>query len=329
MSSLAYHEYTAIILGGTGRLGSHLVRSFLLSPLCSRLVSVGRPGHADRLNNFITDKMGAAGAKSKLKAIDIAEDLSDLPAAMKEHGTGAELAVSALGARGGRYGLASPADLLRLDVAENLSFAETAAQDLGASHITLMSHVGANYARWTKNENAEDEATPRNFKDAKGLLETLSDGSGNQTDPTEGTIAACTGRTLTSLAALFQHPSEGSRRHGQWALASGYQVETSEILKNLGTRVSIFKPSLITGEPCDQCDGPPTSSTSSVKERLIDTLYPIQAQFMRAQYREISADHLALAIRINHEMCVPSEGVLMEPLGYEECMRLIGKDEDI
>ncbi|KAF4669299.1 hypothetical protein FOZ61_004589 [Perkinsus olseni] len=223
--------------------------------------------------------MGAAGAKSKLKAIDIAEDLSDLPAAMKEHGTGAELAVSALGARGGRYGLASPADLLRLDVAENLSFAETAAQDLGASHITLMSHVGANYARWTKNENAEDEATPRNFKDAKGLLE--------------------------------------------------YQVETSEILKNLGTRVSIFKPSLITGEPCDQCDGPPTSSTSSVKERLIDTLYPIQAQFMRAQYREISADHLALAIRINHEMCVPSEGVLMEPLGYEECMRLIGKDEDI
>ncbi|KAF4735823.1 hypothetical protein FOZ63_019597, partial [Perkinsus olseni] len=75
--------------------------------------------------------MGAAGAKSKLQAIDVAEDLSDLPAAMKEHGTGAELAVSALGARGGRYGLASPADLLRLDVAENLSFAETAAQELG------------------------------------------------------------------------------------------------------------------------------------------------------------------------------------------------------
>ncbi|KAF4727691.1 hypothetical protein FOZ63_002866, partial [Perkinsus olseni] len=174
MSSPAYHEYTAIILGGTGRLGSHLVRSFLLSPLCSRLVSIGRPGHADRLNNFIAAEMGSAGAKSKLKAIDVAEDLSDLPAAMREHGTGTELAVSALGARGGRYGLASPADLLRLDVDKNLSFAETAAQDLGASHITLMSHVGANNAKWIKNENAEDEATPRNFKDAKGLLEGLT-----------------------------------------------------------------------------------------------------------------------------------------------------------
>ncbi|EER17899.1 hypothetical protein Pmar_PMAR027615 [Perkinsus marinus ATCC 50983] len=278
MSSPLYREYTAVLIGGTGRLGSHLVRSFLLSPLCSRLVSIGRPGHAERLNNFITTKMGNAGAKSKLKTIDIAEDLSDLPAALKEYGTGAELAVSALGARGGRYGSASPADLFRLDVATNLSFAETAAQQLGASHVALMSHVSANYS----NKTTSDDAMPGNFREAKGLLE--------------------------------------------------YRIETSEVLKSLGTRVSLFKPALITGEPSDQCEAPPavsTSSSSSVKERLIQALYPIKAQFMRTQYREISADHLALAVRINHEMCVPSEGVSMEPLGYEECMRLIGKDDDI
>ncbi|EER01812.1 hypothetical protein Pmar_PMAR012970 [Perkinsus marinus ATCC 50983] len=216
--------------------------------------------------------MGNAGAKSKLKTVDIAEDLSDLPAALKEYGTGAELAVSALGARGGRYGLASPADLFRLDVATNLSFAETAAQQLGVSHVALMSHVNANY-----NKAASDEAMPGNFKEAKGLLE--------------------------------------------------YRIETSEVLKSLGTRVSLFKPALITGEPSDQCG--PASSENLFLLLLVFGEGTTDTNFMRTQFREISADHLALAVRINHEMCVPSEGVSMEPLGYEECMRLIGKDDDI
>ncbi|KAF4672597.1 hypothetical protein FOL47_000348 [Perkinsus chesapeaki] len=273
---VGYHEYTAILLGGTGKLGSHLVRSFLLSPLCNRLVCIGRPGQADRLEKFITDKMGVAGAKSKLQAIDISEDLSDLAGAMKQYGAGAELAVSALGARGGRYNLATPADLLRLDVTENLRFAETAAQEVGASHITLMSHIAADHSKWGK--GTEGKGMPKGFKEAKGLLE--------------------------------------------------YRIEKSDVLKSLGTRVSIFKPSLIIGEQSDQCELPGLASVP-IKEKLVNIMYPIQAQFMLAQYREISAEHLALAIRINHEMCVPPEGVLMEPLGYEECMKLVGKDEAI
>jgi hypothetical protein len=81
-------------------------------------------------------------------------------------------------------------------------------------------------------------------------------------------------------------------------------------------RLSIFRPYFIT-EPTSQ---------SSMKSVLL-RVYPIVSQFAAVKYREISAEDLALAIRLNAEICDSLSRV--EYLFYSDIMRVIGKSDQI
>jgi len=59
-------------------------------------------------------------------------------------------------------------------------------------------------------------------------------------------------------------------------------------------------------------------------ERMKAASYAVFSQFLPSKYREVSADDLALALRLNAELCA-SEG-RVEELGRTEIFQVIGKD---
>ena len=87
-------------------------------------------------------------------------------------------------------------------------------------------------------------------------------------------------------------------------------------------RISVFSPSFIL-----------TPESAGLLERFGNCVYPIAAQFLPSKYREISGEDLALAMRLNAELCAPPapgpDGRVFEVLRFPECMQVIGRDDRI
>ena len=60
--------------------------------------------------------------------------------------------------------------------------------------------------------------------------------------------------------------------------------------------------------------------------RLQTALYSVLSQFLPGKFREISEEDLALALRLNAELCVSAGGVT-EVLEFADIMQVIGKDD--
>lgn len=94
---------------------------------------------------------------------------------------------------------------------------------------------------------------------------------------------------------------------------------------NPGARISVFRISRVLGDQG-------TSWFDS--DVMMDKAYEVGSQFLPAKYREISANHLAQAMRLNYETCTPnfkegdgSENV--ELLSFVDCMKILGLEERI
>ncbi|WP_018352420.1 NAD(P)H-binding protein [Longispora albida] len=115
--------YRAVVVGGTGAVGSSLVSELLASPACTEVVSLGRRAGPERegLTQHVVD-------------------LRDLESATAEAGAGCTVAFCTLGM--GQPSKESRADFLRVDVEYPAAFAR-GAKAAGAGHISLLSSVGA------------------------------------------------------------------------------------------------------------------------------------------------------------------------------------------
>ena len=60
--------------------------------------------------------------------------------------------------------------------------------------------------------------------------------------------------------------------------------------------------------------------------RMKTSAYSIYSQFLPNRFREVSIDDLALALRLNAELCAVAEGTSKEELRFEDIMQIIGKD---
>lgn len=95
--------------------------------------------------------------------------------------------------------------------------------------------------------------------------------------------------------------------------------------KNPGARISVFRIGRVLAvEGEGRFDS----------EVLMDKAYEVGSQFLPAKYREISANHLAQAMRLNYETCTPdykkgdgSENI--ELLSFVDCMKILGLEERI
>eukprot|EP00930_Biecheleria_cincta_P014475 TRINITY_DN12431_c1_g1_i1.p1 TRINITY_DN12431_c1_g1~~TRINITY_DN12431_c1_g1_i1.p1 ORF type:complete len:281 (+),score=45.77 TRINITY_DN12431_c1_g1_i1:117-845(+) len=100
------------------------------------------------------------------------------------------------------------------------------------------------------------------------------------------------------------------------------QGETVEALSAMEgfKRISIFRPAAATGP-----DGSllPSDSPSLLGRGMWRSL-PLAAQFMPNRYRPVALDDIALALRLNVELCHSSQRV--ELLDYRDMMMIIGKD---
>ena len=102
-----------------------------------------------------------------------------------------------------------------------------------------------------------------------------------------------------------------------------------QLLKDVGFRgrTSVFKTAMILPGSTE------TDNELSLFTRISHTSYPIISQFLPVRYRQVYADDLALAIRLNAELCLPehqkdaSEQYTVERLFYSDCMQVIGRDD--
>ena len=91
-------------------------------------------------------------------------------------------------------------------------------------------------------------------------------------------------------------------------------------------RLSLFRLGYMTQSNDVGLDCVPVTNIAKVVERC----YPVASQFLPARFREISPQHLALAVRLNFETCEfsPSEDGI-EQLDFVDCMKIIGLEERI
>ena len=86
-------------------------------------------------------------------------------------------------------------------------------------------------------------------------------------------------------------------------------------------RVSCFIPQRVSG------------ISTSPRGELIDAVHHIVSQFLPSKFRDISSDHLSLAMRLNSELCDPgvskTGNPALEMLMYADCMQVIGRDDRI
>lgn len=123
-------SYRAIVIGATGAVGGSVVRALLESNLCDAVVALSRRS----FSGF--DGLPARG-KLDLRVIDYADIEGETAAAA----TGCEAAFCTVGI--GQPRKASPEEFHRVDVEYAGAFARGVAQ-AGASHISLLSAIGAN-----------------------------------------------------------------------------------------------------------------------------------------------------------------------------------------
>eukprot|EP00933_Yihiella_yeosuensis_P067216 TRINITY_DN71942_c0_g1_i1.p1 TRINITY_DN71942_c0_g1~~TRINITY_DN71942_c0_g1_i1.p1 ORF type:complete len:244 (-),score=34.39 TRINITY_DN71942_c0_g1_i1:142-873(-) len=104
------------------------------------------------------------------------------------------------------------------------------------------------------------------------------------------------------------------------------QAETIEAVSKIDEfrRVSLFLPSAAVGQ-----DGALLSSieTPPLPARAAWWGVPLAAQFMSNRYRPMALEDIALAMRLNAELCTASERV--EKLEFRDMMMIIGKENEI
>merc|ERR1712194_228578 len=97
--------------------------------------------------------------------------------------------------------------------------------------------------------------------------------------------------------------------------------ELAEVFVSCGfPRLSIFRPALV-ALPA----GPPEDAAPM--EKAFYHAFPTVRQFMPSKFREVSLDDLILAMRLNAELCDPTEPV--ERLDFTDMMQIIGKEDTI
>mmetsp|Transcript_52728 Transcript_52728/g.168884 ORF Transcript_52728/g.168884 Transcript_52728/m.168884 type:complete len:242 (-) Transcript_52728:151-876(-) len=114
-----------------------------------------------------------------------------------------------------------------------------------------------------------------------------------------------------------------------WAGRSGapafaeLQAEAARACGSMAfSRLSVFRPAAVLAPDGRALAAPGAPAWAQAAWRLA----PAAAQFLPASFRPVRLDDLALAMRLNVELCDASER--MEMLGYRDMMLIIGRDGD-
>ncbi|CAE8634409.1 unnamed protein product [Polarella glacialis] len=121
------------------------------------------------------------------------------------------------------------------------------------------------------------------------------------------------------LSSAWAHP----KSRMQFARTQG---ETAEALAAMESfrRISLFAPAAATGVAGELLS---SENSSSLVARVLWQGLPLAAQFMPNRYRPVALDDIALAMRLNVELCDASERV--ERLQYRDMMMIIGRDSEL
>ncbi|CAE8722755.1 unnamed protein product [Polarella glacialis] len=121
------------------------------------------------------------------------------------------------------------------------------------------------------------------------------------------------------LSSAWAHP----KSRMQFARTQG---ETAEALAAMESfrRISLFAPAAATGAAGELLS---SENSSSLVARVLWQGLPLAAQFMPNRYRPVALDDIALAMRLNVELCDASERV--ERLQYRDMMMIIGRDSEL
>lgn len=154
----AAKKYVAAIIGGSGSVGKHVVKSVVADPLCEKVILVSRR-ELDELKALAPDKI----------TVQICDPLDDVAKTSNLKGT--NVAFCTIG-----YGSASkvsdPNELMRVDATIPGEFAK-ACKEAGVKHYCLMTAVGSD-------ENAKWSSLTRNsagggwYNHVKGTAERLT-----------------------------------------------------------------------------------------------------------------------------------------------------------
>ena len=124
------NAYRAIVIGGTGAVGSSLVRELIASPLCEKVTLVARQ---EPVEGLFDDSKG----KLRVEVIDMQQLGTEAVAPARN----CDLAFSTMGI--GQPRKVAKEEFWKVDVEYTTAFAR-ACKIAGAKHFSLLSSVGAN-----------------------------------------------------------------------------------------------------------------------------------------------------------------------------------------
>ena len=158
-----------------------------------------------------------------------------------------------------------------------------------------------------------DNATNSNFSS--------TDGQVSNDNPT-ALFLFDTDPVSLSAAIKLDHVSFVSPAFRKFPCSRERDFIDSIIRINPDARVSAFRVGYVLGE----------EPKEALAATIVDRAYSVASQFLPTDYREISASHLALAMRLNYETCEPQyrEGSgKVESITFADCMKIIGLEDRI
>jgi putative NADH-flavin reductase len=126
--------YKAVIIGGSGEVGGHVLKTLLSSPNCTHITSIGR-----KKLEFPEDQQGLEKLSQFVVDMDkLEQEAKDL---VKDH----EVAFIALGV--GRPSKETEDYLKKVEVGYNTAFAKLC-KNGGTKHISFLSSPGVSHSSW-------------------------------------------------------------------------------------------------------------------------------------------------------------------------------------
>ena len=141
----SFQPYKAVLAGGTGYVGRQMTKQLLLSPLCQKLVVIGRQPIIGLEKMTSSSKLQQVQADFQSPTFD--EDVADAV-------RGADVAFCLLGTR---FGWANEADqnlMLEVDVGYTERFAHVC-RNAGVRHFSLTSIQGADVKSYSKSKKTK------------------------------------------------------------------------------------------------------------------------------------------------------------------------------
>ena len=142
-----------------------------------------------------------------------------------------------------------------------------------------------------------------------------------------GKIGQDTNMPPDAITRFFQN-NVSMNCHLTW-ITPRFNKDTLPSLGLKARRISLFEPTLV-------IQNESTTDSLTPTMRVLSTLYPYISQFLPIRFKEIEDSDLALAARLNAEICGPSKPAsfypecdTLERLGYSDCMQIIGRDDRI